>query len=424
MCSFDIKSLFTNVPLQEAINITADALYNNFSLNLKLKKQEFINLMEMATNEVEFSFNNVIYRQIDGVAMGSPLGPALANVFVGYQEEKLFNIINHPRLYFRYVDDTFALFKDQSEMDEFYKQLNLLHPSLQFTREFENKDELPFLDVLVKSVNNDFVTSIYRKATFTGHYVKWNSFCDKKRKFNIIRTLVHRALHICSPMTLEQELKKITKILIRNGYPGHVVKRTIDNKISTHQQNKTPVEGPRKCPVYMRLPYIGSVSEDYSRRIKQAVSRCFGAVEPRVVLKSQPMFPSATKDVLPTLYKSNVVYKYTCCCDRSYVGKTEQILLKRIREHIPLYVEKHLIGWNSDAKMPTAKPSMDKLASSIARHLLENPKCGLNYSDEQFKIISYARNAFHLSVLEALFITRTDPVLCRQKKFVYNCTLF
>ena len=47
-------------------------------------EMEIVELMEMATSSAEFSFNDIIHRQIDGVAMGSHLGPALANIFVGY----------------------------------------------------------------------------------------------------------------------------------------------------------------------------------------------------------------------------------------------------------------------------------------------------------------------------------------------------
>ena len=55
--------------------------------------------MKTATTSVQFSFNNNMYRQIDGVAMGSFLGPAVANIFVGYYESKLFNKILKPTVY-------------------------------------------------------------------------------------------------------------------------------------------------------------------------------------------------------------------------------------------------------------------------------------------------------------------------------------
>ena len=82
MCSFDVSSLFTNVPLDETISICADTLYNNLDSQNCIRKEVFVELLHSATSTVEFSFDT-IYRQIDGVAMGSPLGPALANIFVG-----------------------------------------------------------------------------------------------------------------------------------------------------------------------------------------------------------------------------------------------------------------------------------------------------------------------------------------------------
>ena len=84
MCSFHVSSLFTNVPLDETIKICLNAPYDDSELQPLIPKDEFVELMKSATSSVEFSFNNTMYKQTDGVAMGSPLGPALAIVFVGY----------------------------------------------------------------------------------------------------------------------------------------------------------------------------------------------------------------------------------------------------------------------------------------------------------------------------------------------------
>ena len=75
--------------------------------------------MQTATKSVEFSFNNVTYRHRDGVAMGFPLGPALANIFVGYYESLLFGRVKKPPMYYRYVDNAFAIFDSENACDKF-----------------------------------------------------------------------------------------------------------------------------------------------------------------------------------------------------------------------------------------------------------------------------------------------------------------
>ena len=84
--------------------------------------------------------------QIDGVAMGSPSGPVLANIFMCDFEEKW--IINsprlHPTLWYRYVDDTFSMFDSKGFANEFLKYLNGRHNSIKFTVEFEPAEQIPF----------------------------------------------------------------------------------------------------------------------------------------------------------------------------------------------------------------------------------------------------------------------------------------
>ena len=86
--SLDVDSLFTNIPLEETINICTNLLYNNEDVIEGINKSEFKNLLSLGTQESHFIFNDVFYKQKDGAAMGSPLGPTMANVFLSFYEIK------------------------------------------------------------------------------------------------------------------------------------------------------------------------------------------------------------------------------------------------------------------------------------------------------------------------------------------------
>ncbi len=91
MCSFDVSSLFTNFPLDVTIKICDGAFYRSELHRPSFPKEVFIALMKSAASSVELSFNDEMYHEKDGVAIGSPLGPTLANILVGLNEHKLFN---------------------------------------------------------------------------------------------------------------------------------------------------------------------------------------------------------------------------------------------------------------------------------------------------------------------------------------------
>ena len=243
-----------------------EALYDQSDSQPLIPKDVFVELMKSATSSVEFSFNNTMYKQTDGVAMGSPLGPALANIFVEYYEEKLFSQTQKPPTYFRYVDDTFAIFDHETEADEFLIKLNCLYPSLGFTFEKEKGKCLPFLDVYVERTDVGFETCVYRKPTFTGQYLRWESFSPLKCKLRLISTLVHRALMICTKRRLNGEIERIKKILLDNGYPINVINAQITKKIAQFSAFKR--FGPEKCSMYLRVSWIGKPSTNLEKKAK------------------------------------------------------------------------------------------------------------------------------------------------------------
>ena len=97
-------------------------------------------MRNIATKESFFTFNKKYYKQVDGVAKGSLLGPALANIFICSFENK-------PVFYRRYVDDIFALFSSPDHADKFKEYLSSKHHNINFSIEEEKDGCLPFSDV-------------------------------------------------------------------------------------------------------------------------------------------------------------------------------------------------------------------------------------------------------------------------------------
>ena len=204
MVSFDVVSLFTNIPLTETINTIADYVYdeNNDSLP-PFKKDIFVKLIYMATQGL-FLHKDTVCKQIDGIMMGSPLGPTMANFFMANVVTKLFEETSqtHPKLYLRYVDDIFAVFDDQQSCTQFLNTLNSQHPNIKFTVE-KSTGTLAFLDVEIKINENGFDTWIWRKPTSAGLLLNFNAIfyeapCVKLRniKFCIIFWLNYVQYHI------------------------------------------------------------------------------------------------------------------------------------------------------------------------------------------------------------------------------------
>jgi len=128
----------------------------------------------------------------------------------------------------RYVDDIFGIINKKSDANKILDFLNSMHPNIKFTTELEKDKSIPFLDILVKRKFGRLHTEMYRKPTFTGTYLNWNSLTSRKYKTGLIRCLLDRIWKICSePETRILETKRTKAILLRNSYPDHVLDKEI-----------------------------------------------------------------------------------------------------------------------------------------------------------------------------------------------------
>ena len=220
---------------------------------------------------------------------------------------------------------------------------------------------------------------------------------------------------------LNQELGKIRSILLENGYPERVINSAFKRKLQ--QINSNPVHTVKKCPVYLHIPWIGNVSMRFEKQITSAVKRCFFSVEPRVIFNTRQLLPAIKKDVLPSHHHSNVIYQFLCHCDSRYVGRTSQRLEERIKQHVPKSITNPRTLANRQSLSHSCKNNIRPQQfheSAIGQHLLDNDQCALHYSNEKFSILARGRSSFHLSALEATFIKSLNPLLCKQKEFVYS----
>ncbi|VDQ00066.1 unnamed protein product [Trichobilharzia regenti] len=176
MASFDIISLFTIIPINQTIEIICQQ-----SDLLPLPGPEFKRLLLMCTMGVRFQFDNTIYRQIDGVAMGSTLSPVLADIFMSnLGKTKLKHAIDQTTSYCRYVDDIFVVCNNESHASYLLRLFNDAHTNVEFTMEHENDGKFRFLDnAIQRLVVVSLQRSIYRKPIWNGQYLHFNSFLSK-----------------------------------------------------------------------------------------------------------------------------------------------------------------------------------------------------------------------------------------------------
>ena len=419
MISFDVVSLFTSVPLDFTIDLILRKVYDERLIQTKLKREELKVLLELCTKEMHFQFNGRVYRQVDGVAMGSPLGPVLANIFMVELESSLVPTMQEQvALWFRYVDDTFTFVK-KGCIDQVLAKLNEFHEHIKFTFEKEAGGVIAFLDVKVARCNNGFFkTDIHRKKTDTNVYLNWKAFAPRPWKIGTLKGLVRRAFIVCSTEEFQQrELNFLKNVFTKvNGYPSKVVSSIIyqvRRKMTAEtSSSNTPLVTPEEPPIpdhqlpppveevhtpYICLPYKGEEGEHIISGFKNALRQALPInVKPRIIFKGTKLGSCfRIKDKVPTQHESNLVYRFKSPEEEDdppkYIGQTKVRYGTRTYEHC----------------------CTDKASAVYKYKTMKN----IDISANNFEIIERGfPKTVDRKLAEALYVKEEDPILNRQKK--------
>ncbi|XP_063385614.1 uncharacterized protein LOC134671708 [Cydia fagiglandana] len=255
MVSFDVESLFTNVPLIECLDIIKKKLQEcNIS-------EKYITLLEHCLEGNYFIYQGQYFLQVDGVAMGSPVAPVIANIWMEHFEElALESGPNVIRMWKRYVDDIFCILKGNNDTVKSYNEhLNSIHARLKFTYEIECDRSLPFLDVkLMVRSDGTLAHSVYRKPTHTDRYLQASSHHHPRHLQSVIASLVNRAHDLCDPEHLDGELAHVQAVLERNGYRGRMKRKP--KRTERHPEvNRQPAF----------LPYVKGITDKIGAVLKK-----------------------------------------------------------------------------------------------------------------------------------------------------------
>ena len=386
LASFDVTSLFTNIPIPETIEIIKDILHQN-KINPAIST-ELLSSFKLCVSQNYFKFNNKFYSQSQGVPMGSPLSPLLAEIFMNYFETQFLHskipLIKYIHSWYRYVDDVFCIWTGtHRQLHQLLHHLNSVYPTIQFTLEVEHNNSINFLDLTISKSQNNLVFDIYRKPTQTDSIIHATSQHPLSHKHAALHSLIYRLIKTpLSPSNYNKELNTIKQIAFNNGYSPSLVNNILENKIKKHTLSLIyPNIKIKDTLSYSKLLFTGQQSIEISKLISSSTQSKIAFYTQNSLAQSL----TNKKYSIEPLNKSGV-YRLNCAsCSKFYIGQTGRNFATRFREH-------------------HREIDKDDCKSSFADHLKsESHFCNFN---ENFNILHSIHKSKKLDTLEFIEIKR------------------
>ena len=365
--------------MKKCLKLLKEYLIEN-NIQLELPTEDIIELCDLCTNQVYFSFNNDYYKQLFGLPMGSPLSGALACLYLEILEAgPIKEILPKNCTYLRYIDDTLVICPKRTKTNDLLNKLNNIDQNIQFTFEEEENCTLPFLDILIHNKDAKLQFSVFRKKTNKNDLLNYYSDHDTQIKRGMLIGFFLRALRICSEKYIETEYNYIIETFKNLSYPEHFIRKAkqkaiIIMKKQTSNKNENNEENIRRIV----LP-TGNFTN-----LKNILTSSF-----QIIPKTSETIKKLTRPTAINTQQNNGIYKIDCySCDKCYIGETYRDLGKRIKEH-------------------THNLKTDNELSALVTH---RNKHDHNFKLKEAKIIHHENDKKRRRILEAAVIATTNTI--------------
>nr|XP_060609685.1 uncharacterized protein LOC132761116 [Anolis sagrei ordinatus]XP_060609686.1 uncharacterized protein LOC132761116 [Anolis sagrei ordinatus]XP_060610145.1 uncharacterized protein LOC132761359 [Anolis sagrei ordinatus]XP_060610146.1 uncharacterized protein LOC132761359 [Anolis sagrei ordinatus]XP_060610703.1 uncharacterized protein LOC132761651 [Anolis sagrei ordinatus]XP_060610704.1 uncharacterized protein LOC132761651 [Anolis sagrei ordinatus]XP_060615565.1 uncharacterized protein LOC13276 len=388
LMSIDVTSLYTSIPIEEARTICESTL--NRRSNCHPPTFFLLDLLDIILEKNFFKFDQKYYFQIQGVAMGSPVAPSIANLFMDNLENNIIlNRAYNPVAgsiikYCRFIDDIFIIINSHHEAETLLSWINTVHHNIKFTGNI-SATSLVFLDVMIIKENDRLRVRNHRKTTDRNSLLHYNSYHHWALKNNLPFSQMLRIKRNSSTQQDFTHEIEVTKRQFRNrGYPEHIIQssylkvaniprsKLLENKTRprverliwpltlTNMSNLAirtikkywnlirDIPGCERPPLiaYKRTKSIGDflVHSDLTHNVRTMKSNLIGnyrchhcsvcnqLVETKIFTHQHPPFTIKFSHFATCITKG-VIYGIICECKLMYVGQTRREVKSRIIEH-------------------------------------------------------------------------------------------
>ena len=405
IATVDVTALYTNIPQEDGIEKVTQFLRKKGAKESEI----FIckTLLDHILKKNYFTFDDEMYLQVSGTAMGTRCAPNYAIIFMAELEENFLQSVQlKPRLWKRFIDDIFIIWSHgEDKLKEFLDQLNEFHTSIKFTEEHSTFG-IPFLDTFTYIEDNILKTRVYHKPTDNKQYLHCTSCHPLQQKNSIPYSLLVRAKRICTKETeFILEAKTIINKLRERKYPESILERATTKILQiTREQLMEPRPTEEDNRIRYILTYNPSNPDMKSITLQHIHLLARMRRNPITIERIQFVFRKASniKDLVisglvnspdkppfrctpckDTIHKTcktcervnytntvttpdnitikirgnhncqsqNCVYCFKClCCNKMYIGESSQTVNNRMRGH-----ESHIRNYHRHPNNPVAQ---------------------------------------------------------------------